>query len=152
MMAVYLIHVPSLDLCKVGYAVSPKARYEHGRAFIPAPSILSAQREGSKLLEAAIHEAALRFHKHGEWFSNFTEVSSIFHSVSEPARVVPTNSAMLEKWSIVESVAKSIGATEANITKWKQRGAVAATWHIKLIIASNGQLTAADFMESGEAV
>lgn len=56
--------------------------------------------------------------------------------------------AMNEKWELVANLARELGASEANLMKWKQRGFVPPKWHIPLITASKGKLKLADFIPS----
>lgn len=78
---IYLVHVPSIQLCKVGCAKNVAMRLRTGEAFIPGPYEVAAVRDGGLKLEKAIHRAASQFHVHGEWFREFRAVMKIFTTV-----------------------------------------------------------------------
>lgn len=44
-------------------------------------------------------------------------------------------------------LAERLGVTDWTRTKWKQRGAIPARWHLPLIVESGGMLSASDFMK-----
>jgi uncharacterized protein (DUF2235 family) len=47
-----------------------------------------------------------------------------------------------EQWTRIETLALKLGATSEAIRKWRIRGKVAATWHMKLVAADKKMLAA----------
>lgn len=122
---IYLIHVPSLELCKVGYAKDVSVRLGTGEAFIPGRYDLIAVREGGRRLEKAIHKAARAHHFHGEWFRSLDAIKLIFLSttvqVEEPAykRVEAISQFLAEERLTLEQFANLLGdVTATGVAKW----------------------------------
>lgn len=51
------------------------------------------------------------------------------------------------KWQIVKILARQLGVSESNLSKWKQRP-VPHKWRMAMIEASRGALKASDFEDA----
>jgi hypothetical protein len=54
---------------------------------------------------------------------------------------------IFDKWEHVEATAARLGVNADAVRKWRERGAVPAKWHIRLISASKGKIRLSDFAE-----
>jgi len=55
------------------------------------------------------------------------------------------------KWEAVLPVAEKLGVGVWARIKWRQRGAIPPRWHLPLLEASNGTLTARDILPAPES-
>lgn len=55
------------------------------------------------------------------------------------------------KWEQVEATAAKLGVNADAVRKWRERGAVPAKWHIRLIAASKGKIRLSDFVQAEPA-
>lgn len=50
-----------------------------------------------------------------------------------------------DKWNIAIGIASSLGASDAAIQKWRQRGGIPASWAMRIVFNSDGKITLDDF-------
>ena len=133
-MSIYLVHCPSLGVCKVGYATDVNRRFWLIRACTPAPVELVATREGERDLEAAIHRELKDDRHHGEWFK-LTERTLLVFETTTPndrktfdaiARPLPNEGGLY--WLLRQAglrpihVAAKLGVGRAAVSKWCRTG------------------------------
>ncbi len=108
-MSVYLVHCPSLGLCKVGYAVSVARRLLVIKTFVPAPVILIAERAGCRGVEAAIHRELRTDRVHGEWFRMTERTLPVF----ETARIAQIERSTIQLSSSIQAFLSVVDAYRA---------------------------------------
>ncbi|MCP1202279.1 GIY-YIG nuclease family protein [Acetobacter oryzoeni] len=68
-MTVYIVKAEGLGLVKIGYAANLSARLSTLQSASPVPLSLVRSSDGTKGLEAWLHEHFSEYRKQGEWFS-----------------------------------------------------------------------------------
>lgn len=149
---IYLINVPSIGLCKVGYAADVYARLDVGKAFIPGKFSLSSVREGGRRLEKAIHRAARAHQVHSEWFRNHDAVLAIFGAIEAPPEPEVKRNGfarfLAENKITAEDMATRIGASVSAVRKWARDERIPGKDQMRRIAeVTDGAVMPIDFYE-----
>ena len=155
----YVYAVQSGEFVKIGVSREPERRLVKLQADCPMEAKLLGVIEGGYKLEKVLHKRFRKYHARGEWFHMQGPVlawAENLSNVSGKEKAAPDGA--LAAWIFHNCLTDAafgslVGLSQSQISRIK-RGKSRPSWEALAAIekATKGKVTAADFMESGEAV